>query len=75
MGMGKLLFNKGCHIRDLEKTMVMAKKNFPALQIIFVIINKKGDAILAGRPSSVDNTVTANWWSTLLKKAITEYAL
>ncbi len=30
-------------MRDLEKTMIMAKKNHPELQIIFVIINKKGD--------------------------------
>ena len=41
--MGELLFNRPCNIRDLEKTMVMAKQRFPQLQIIFVIINRKGD--------------------------------
>jgi hypothetical protein len=43
MSMGELLFNRPCNIRDLEKTMVMAKQRFPQLQIIFVIINRKGD--------------------------------
>ncbi len=41
--MGQPLFNRPCQIRDLESTMKMAKQKFPQLQIIFVIINRKGD--------------------------------
>jgi hypothetical protein len=43
MSIGELLFNWPCHPGDLEKTMVMGKQKFPQLQIIFVIINRKGD--------------------------------
>ena len=43
MGMGNLLFNRPCGPRDLESNMKMAKQKFPQLQIIFVIINRKGD--------------------------------
>ncbi|XP_046448978.1 protein argonaute-2-like isoform X2 [Daphnia pulex] len=43
MSMGQLLFNRPCGARDLESNMKMAKQKFPQLQIIFVIINRKGD--------------------------------
>ena len=41
--MGEPVFIRPCHPRDLENTMVTAKEKFPQLQIIFVIINRKGD--------------------------------
>jgi hypothetical protein len=43
MLMGEPVFIRPCHPRDLENTMVTAKEKFPQLQIIFVIINRKGD--------------------------------
>lgn len=43
MGMGQPLFVRHCQSRDLENTMKMAKKNHPDLQILFVLINRKGD--------------------------------
>lgn len=41
--MGNPLFNRPCSLANLEKTMKEAKQKFPQLQIIFVIINRKGD--------------------------------
>ncbi|XP_059352742.1 protein argonaute-2-like [Daphnia carinata] len=43
MTMGNPLFNRPCNLGNLEKTMKEAKQKFPQLQIIFVIINRKGD--------------------------------
>jgi hypothetical protein len=43
MSMGQLLFNSPCGIGNLESTMKTAKQKFPQLQVIFVIINRKGD--------------------------------
>uniref|UniRef100_A0A0P5QUR0 Argonaute-2 n=1 Tax=Daphnia magna TaxID=35525 RepID=A0A0P5QUR0_9CRUS len=43
MTMGNPLFNRPCSLANLEKTMKEAKQKFPQLQIIFVIINRKGD--------------------------------
>lgn len=41
--MGQPLFIRACSMRDLEMTMKQAKQKFPLLQIIFVVINRKGD--------------------------------
>jgi len=43
MGMGNLLFLRPCGAHELEANMREAKKRFPQLQILFVIINRKGD--------------------------------
>jgi len=43
MGIGNNLFIKHCGDRQLEVEMRNAKKTFPKLQIIFVIISRKGD--------------------------------
>lgn len=43
MVMGQPLFIRHIGPRDLESTMIQAKQKFPELQIIFVIINRKGD--------------------------------
>ena len=39
--MGELLFNIPCNVRDLGETMVRAKKEFPKLQTLLVLINHK----------------------------------
>ena len=45
MGFGQALFVRDCpgECGDLEKTMLQAKKKFSELQIIFVVIDRKGD--------------------------------
>ena len=43
MNMGKCLFIRPSSMNALEADMRMAKQKFPELQILFVIINKKGD--------------------------------
>ena len=43
MGMEKLLFIQHSNISELEADMKKAKQKFPLLQILFVIINRKGD--------------------------------
>ena len=43
MDIGNLLFIKHSDMRNLENDMHTAKKNNPSLQILFVVINKKGD--------------------------------
>ena len=43
MAIEKSLFIKHCSDRQLESEMRNAKKDFSKLQIIFVIINRKGD--------------------------------
>ena len=40
---GQCAFIRHINPRELETNMVMAKQKFPQLQIIFVIINRKGD--------------------------------
>ena len=50
--MGNLLFNRPCGPRDLESNMKMAKQKFPQLQIIFVIINRKGDPAYGNNQST-----------------------
>ena len=41
--MGNLLFIRPSSMNSLEADMIMAKQRFPQLQILFVIINRKGD--------------------------------
>ena len=41
--MGNLLFIRPSNMNGLEADMRMAKQKFPQLQILFVIINRKGD--------------------------------
>ena len=41
--MGNLLFIRPSNMNGLEADMRTAKKRFPQLQILFVIINRKGD--------------------------------
>jgi len=41
--MGNLLFIRPSSMNSLEADMRMAKQRFPQLQILFVIINRKGD--------------------------------
>ena len=45
MQMGNLVFMRHLQfgMRDLEKDMKEAKNRFPQLQILFVVIHKKGD--------------------------------
>jgi hypothetical protein len=43
MNMGNLLFIRPSTMNALEGDMRMAKQKFPQLQILFVIINRKGD--------------------------------
>ena len=43
MNMGNLLFIRPSSMNALEADMRMAKQRFPQLQILFVIINRKGD--------------------------------
>lgn len=43
MAFGNLLFTRNCTMRDLERDMNAAKQRFPNLQIIFVVISRKGD--------------------------------
>ena len=41
--MGNLLFIRPSSMNSLEADMIVAKQRFPQLQILFVIINRKGD--------------------------------
>jgi len=43
MAFGTCHFIKHCRIGDLEKNMKEGKKRFPKLQIMFVVIQRKGD--------------------------------
>ena len=43
MEIEKAQFIRSCDPLDLEKAMVMAKKENPGLQIILVIINREGN--------------------------------
>lgn len=41
--MTEALFNRACQPQDLEMTMTAARKEFPRLQILIIIIKCTGD--------------------------------
>lgn len=52
MTIGQCSFLRHVYAPDLEKTMIMAKQKYPQLQIIFVVIQKRGDPAY-GKSNSV----------------------
>lgn len=49
MTIAQCSFLRHVYPTDLEKTMIIAKQKYPQLQIIFVVIQKKGDPAYGNR--------------------------